>query len=194
MRNGICNANGHLIDVITLLTAHWEAGERACKRDKIKRDSSCSNLSHNSGIKLQHSNCSDSHHSHCWHLLLRGFGGCSWDDAGCWAVKGRSRWGRSRKSQTGEWIRDVLSLGVVWCNVSGCCSEESWQNGRRWRGTQWQCVPAAVRQGDAQERKGRDSSWHGLWPLQGSQVFVGCFWVTFHIWFPRPCLGKVNLL
>lgn len=96
MKSGICNANGHLIDVITLLTAHWGAGERACKRDKIKRDSSCSNLSHNSSIKLQHSNCSDSHHSHCWHLLLCGFGGCSCNDAGCWAVKRRSGCGAGK--------------------------------------------------------------------------------------------------
>lgn len=52
MKSAICDTNGHLINVITILTAHWEADERACKRDKIKREKSSSNFSHISGSKL----------------------------------------------------------------------------------------------------------------------------------------------
>lgn len=88
MKSDICNTNGRLIDVITILTAHWEAGERACKRDKIKRDSSCSNFSHISGSKLHSTALAlTPTYRHCWHLLLCSFRGCSCEDAGWWAGK-----------------------------------------------------------------------------------------------------------
>lgn len=62
---------------------------------------------------------------------------CSCKDAECWAVK-RSRGCWAGKVRFGNEPGRFCHSSVR-CNVSGCCSERSWQNGGRWRGTQRQC-------------------------------------------------------
>lgn len=157
-------------------TAHWEAGNRPCKRDKIKWDSSCSNSSQISGSKLQRSTCFN---SHCRYLLLCGFRGCSCE--GCWALGGKEEQRvLSRERQIWEWIREILSPCFVQHNISDCCSDET----GRWRGMQWMWLCGSDT-GRCLGGKGIAPSWRGLWPLWGSQAFVGCFLVMFHTWLPR---------
>lgn len=140
MKSDICNTNGHLIDVITMPTAHWEAGNRPCKRDKIKWDSSCSNSSQISGSKLQRSTCFN---SHCRYLLLCGFRDCSCEDAEHWVVK-RSRECWAGKGRLGN--ESERFCQPVLCNTTSVTADQM----KRGDGEECnECDPVAVTQGDA---------------------------------------------
>lgn len=164
MKSDICDTNGHLSNVIIILTVHWEANERACKRDKIKREKRSSNFSDISGSKLWCSSCFNSCYSHCWHLWLCSFRGCSCKG---WMVKGsRECWARKVRFENESerfscWWHQWLLLRAVLAKQ------------REMEGNSVTATVTAMKQGNAQGGKLRVPSWHHLLQMWGSQGFVG---------------------
>lgn len=116
MKSPICDTNGHLINVITMLIAHWEADERACKRDKIKREKSSSNFSDISGSKLWCSSCST---PATVTAGIHGSVASGPDPTRVLDGKGEQRV-LSKKSQIWEWTRDILLLVTLVAAAQSC--------------------------------------------------------------------------